>query len=32
MVSVYGQGKNIRDWLYVDDHVRALLKILQTED
>ena len=28
-VSVYGQGKNIRDWLYVDDHVRALLQILQ---
>ena len=29
VVSVYGQGMNIRDWLYVDDHVRALLKILQ---
>lgn len=23
-VTVYGTGKNIRDWLYVDDHVRAL--------
>jgi dTDP-glucose 4,6-dehydratase len=21
---VYGQGENIRDWLFVDDHVRAL--------
>lgn len=29
-LPVYGQGKNIRDWLYVDDHVQALLKILQT--
>ncbi|PIV50572.1 dTDP-glucose 4,6-dehydratase, partial [Candidatus Falkowbacteria bacterium CG02_land_8_20_14_3_00_36_14] len=19
-VSVYGNGKNIRDWIYVDDH------------
>lgn len=26
-IPVYGSGKNIRDWLYVDDHVRALLKV-----
>lgn len=24
-IPVYGKGKNIRDWLYVDDHARALL-------
>jgi dTDP-glucose 4,6-dehydratase len=27
-LPVYGQGKNIRDWLYVDDHVSALACIL----
>ena len=24
-VPVYGAGANVRDWLYVDDHVRALV-------
>ncbi|MEZ5898460.1 MAG: dTDP-glucose 4,6-dehydratase [Hyphomicrobiaceae bacterium] len=28
-LPVYGDGKNVRDWLYVDDHVRALFLILQ---
>ena len=28
-LPVYGDGSNIRDWLYVDDHARALLIILQ---
>lgn len=28
-IPVYGEGKNIRDWLYVDDHADALLLILQ---
>lgn len=28
-IPVYGEGKNVRDWLYVDDHVKALLKVLQ---
>jgi len=28
-LPVYGDGKNIRDWLYVDDHARALLLILE---
>lgn len=23
-IPVYGQGKNVRDWLYVEDHVRAI--------
>ena len=27
-IPVYGAGENIRDWLYVDDHARALKKIL----
>lgn len=26
-VPVYGEGKNIRDWLYVEDHCDALLTI-----
>lgn len=28
-IPVYGDGKNIRDWLYVNDHVRALLTVWQ---
>jgi dTDP-glucose 4,6-dehydratase len=28
-LPVYGKGDNIRDWLYVDDHARALLSVLQ---
>ncbi len=27
-IPVYGTGKNVRDWLYVDDHARALVRIL----
>lgn len=27
-VPLYGQGENVRDWLYVDDHSRAVDKIL----
>ena len=27
-LPVYGDGGNIRDWLYVDDHARALLTIV----
>jgi len=26
-LPVYGDGKQIRDWLYVDDHARALLHV-----
>jgi dTDP-glucose 4,6-dehydratase len=28
-LPIYGTGSNIRDWLYVDDHVRAILTILE---
>ena len=28
LIPVYGQGKNIRDWLHVEDHARALWTIL----
>jgi dTDP-glucose 4,6-dehydratase len=28
-IPVYGDGLNVRDWLYVDDHVRALLTVLE---
>lgn len=28
-IPVYGTGENVRDWLYVDDHARALLKVVQ---
>ena len=27
-IPVYGQGKNVRDWLYVEDHADALLLVL----
>ena len=28
-IPVYGNGKNIRDWLYVIDHCRAIQKIIE---
>ena len=28
-LPVYGKGENIRDWLYVEDHVRALLTVVE---
>ena len=28
-LPVYGQGSNVRDWLYVDDHARALVSIVE---
>jgi dTDP-glucose 4,6-dehydratase len=28
-LPVYGDGSNVRDWLYVDDHVKALQCILE---
>lgn len=28
-LPVYGDGSNVRDWLHVDDHVAALIRVLQ---
>ncbi|MDP3080274.1 MAG: dTDP-glucose 4,6-dehydratase [Brevundimonas sp.] len=28
-LPVYGDGKNVRDWLFVDDHVRALQMVFE---
>ena len=28
-LPVYGEGKNVRDWLYVEDHCRAIDKIIR---
>ena len=27
-IPIYGRGENIRDWLYVDDHARALTLVI----
>jgi dTDP-glucose 4,6-dehydratase len=27
-IPVYGAGNQVRDWLYVEDHVRALLEVI----
>ncbi len=28
-IPIYGSGEQIRDWLFVDDHVRALVQVLK---
>ena len=28
-LPVYGEGDNVRDWLFVDDHARALRLVLE---
>lgn len=28
-IPVYGDGQNVRDWIFVEDHCRALLKALE---
>lgn len=28
-IPVYGAGDNVRDWLFVDDHANALLRVLE---
>lgn len=27
-IPVYGKGENVRDWLFVEDHVRALVEVM----
>ena len=27
-IPVYGDGKNIRDWLFVEDHIDAIIQLL----
>ncbi len=29
ILPVYGDGKQVRDWLYVEDHCRAILSVLE---
>ena len=28
-IPIYGEGKNVRDWIFVDDHCKALIKIIE---
>ncbi len=28
-IPIYGNGKNIRDWIYVDDHCDAILEVIK---
>src|SRR5688572_8942396 len=28
-LPVYGRGENVRDWLYVDDHAKAIVAVLE---
>tara|TARA_Y100001970_G_C14249605_1_gene870808 strand:- start:4592 stop:5638 length:1047 start_codon:yes stop_codon:yes gene_type:complete len=28
-IPIYGNGQNVRDWIYVDDHCKALYKVLE---
>jgi len=30
IIPVYGNGSNIRDWIYVEDHCRAIIKVMET--
>jgi len=29
-IPIYGSGKNIRDWIFVDDHCNAILKVIKS--
>jgi dTDP-glucose 4,6-dehydratase len=28
-IPVYGDGRNVRDWIYVDDHCRAIFSVIE---
>jgi dTDP-glucose 4,6-dehydratase len=28
-IPVYGDGRNVRDWIYVEDHCRAILRVME---
>ena len=28
-IPLYGDGKNIRDWLYVEDHINGIIKVIE---
>ncbi len=28
-IEIYGDGKNVRDWIYVEDHVKAIKEVIQ---
>ena len=27
-IQIYGDGKNVRDWIYVEDHIRCIYKVM----
>ena len=29
-IPIYGDGKQIRDWIYVDDHISGVMRVLQS--
>ena len=31
-IPIYGNGKQIRDWIYVEDHIKALIKVFEKKD
>lgn len=31
-LPVYGDGKNVRDWLYVEDHAKGIDMVQEKED
>lgn len=28
-IQIYGDGKNIRDWIYVDDHIKCIYQVIK---
>lgn len=28
-IEIYGDGKNVRDWIYVEDHINAIKEVIQ---